>query len=330
MKYQGIQKPVDGASSGALVAIPCRSFESRGFRAGRRRIVMTPMASRSRARRIRFSAVVQGATLLLLGGIIVACGPTESDVAGEWLDEAGKFDSWDENGRAGMDRDVLDLALLAARAAREKGYGRKNILAVLDFSLPSSEKRLWVLDLAASSVLYNVRAAHGRNSGDQLNAESFSNRDGSNMSSLGLFECAETGVGSSVGYYVALDGLEPGYNDNARRREILVHGSSYVTDEFYEANGYVGRSLGCVAVSSDISDDIVDTLSGGALLFAYYPDDDWLSHSAFLGSPSGGEPARACTNTCYWARDGECDDGGPGAMWEECTYGTDCADCGPR
>jgi len=299
---------------------------------------MTLVASRSRARRVRSYVIAQGAVLLLFGGVIVACGPTESDLEGEWLDESGKFDSWDDNGRAGMDRDVLDLALQAARAAREKGYGRRNILALLDFSLPSSEKRLWVLDLAASSVLFNVRAAHGRNSGDQLHAESFSNRSGSYMSSLGLFECAETGVGNSVGYYVALDGLEPGYNDNAREREILVHGSSYVTDEFYEAYGYVGRSLGCVAVSDEISDDIVDTLSGGALLFAYYPDDDWLSHSTFLSSQSGGdpggdpgdEPARVCTNTCYWARDGECDDGGPGAEWEECAYGTDCADCGPR
>ena len=180
----------------------------------------------------------------------------------------------------GLDRDVLAMALRAHARALEAGQARRAVLAVIDYSLPSSARRLWVLDLDRGALLFHERVAHGRGSG-VFAPTTFSNVHRSHASSLGVFVTAERYVGKH-GTSLRLDGLEPGVNDAARARAIVVHGAAYVNDAFVLANGRAGRSHGCPAVDPAIAPQLIEALAGGAVLFAYYPDPSWLGASAFV------------------------------------------------
>lgn len=185
--------------------------------------------------------------------------------------------------------DVISLALRAARCARAQGtLDSFDRLAVIDYSLPSTEPRLWVFDLRRARLLYEELVAHGRNTGEHF-AERFSNVEGSKMSSLGLFRTAETYFGSN-GYSLRLQGLDHGFNDKAMERAIVMHGAPYVSEAVAERLGRLGRSWGCPAVRKEMAQTIIDTLKGGALLFSYYPDRKWLSESALLNC--GSDPGR--------------------------------------
>ncbi|MCK9469889.1 MAG: murein L,D-transpeptidase catalytic domain family protein, partial [Porticoccaceae bacterium] len=144
----------------------------------------------------------------------------------------------------------------------------------------SSEPRLWIFDLATQTLLLEELVAHGRNSGDNL-ATDFSNREGSYQSSIGLFRASESYFGRH-GYSLRMDGLEPGINDFARQRAIVIHGADYVSASWVERQGRIGRSLGCPAVSRDVADQVVDTLKDGQFVFSYYPDKEWLRSSTYL------------------------------------------------
>lgn len=182
---------------------------------------------------------------------------------------------------AGLDPAILALAERAADAAIARlPVAKPELLTVIDYSLPSTEPRLWVLDRAAGSVLWHELVAHGSGTGENL-ATAFSNRDGSRQSSLGLFLTEETYQGKN-GLSLRMRGLEPGVNDLARERAIVMHGAPYVSDEFIKAHGRLGRSWGCPALPLDVSAQVIDRLRGGSLVFAYYPDGDWLRHSQFL------------------------------------------------
>ena len=177
---------------------------------------------------------------------------------------------------------VLALAQEARECAAASGAsGLAPTLAVIDFSRPSTEPRLWVFDLDRAQLLYAEHVAHGRGSGENF-AHAFSNRDQSHQSSLGLFVTAETYVGGN-GYSLRMDGLEPGVNDRARDRQIVMHGANYVDPVQALRQGRLGRSYGCPALRPQVTRDIIDTLKGGQLLFAYYPDRDWLAKSRFIG-----------------------------------------------
>jgi hypothetical protein len=177
--------------------------------------------------------------------------------------------------------EVLSLATRAADCARRHGLleGFRH-LAVIDYSRPSTEPRLWVFDVARGRLLFQELVAHGRNTGEKL-AERFSNVEGSKMSSLGLFQTTETYYGSN-GYSLRMRGLDAGFNDNALARAIVMHGAPYVSEAIAERLGRLGRSWGCPAVRTEVARTVIDTLKGGALLFAYYPDRKWLSESPLL------------------------------------------------
>jgi hypothetical protein len=177
--------------------------------------------------------------------------------------------------------DVLSLATRAADCARRQGLLEGfSHLAVIDYSRPSTEPRLWVFDVARGRLLFQELVAHGRNTGEKL-AERFSNVEGSKMSSLGLFQTTETYYGSN-GYSLRMRGLDAGFNDNALARAIVMHGAPYVSEAIAERLGRLGRSWGCPAVRTEVARTVIDTLKGGALLFAYYPDRKWLSESPLL------------------------------------------------
>jgi hypothetical protein len=183
---------------------------------------------------------------------------------------------------------VLSLATRAADCARRQGLleGFRH-LAVIDYSLPSTQPRLWVFDVERRRLLHQELVAHGRNTGEKL-AQRFSNVEGSKMSSLGLFRAADTYYGSN-GYSLRLHGLDRGFNDNALARAIVMHGAPYVSEAIAERLGRLGRSWGCPAVREEVARTVIDTLKGGALLFAYYPDRKWLAESPLLqcGAPAG-------------------------------------------
>jgi len=176
----------------------------------------------------------------------------------------------------GLRPDVLKLAL-----AEDNGLiPKRNLLTVIDYSLPSSQPRLFIFDLAKHKLLFRELVAHGKSSGGNI-ANFFSNSPGSLATSLGLFVTADTYNGGN-GYSLRLRGLEEGVNDMAWDRAIVLHGASYVSNEAVKVLGRLGRSWGCPAVRPEISQQIIDTIRGGSPVFAYYPDQGWLSTSAFL------------------------------------------------
>ncbi len=176
--------------------------------------------------------------------------------------------------------DALSAARTAVACAVERGrLEGAPVLTVIDYRLPSTEPRLWVLD-ADGQVLFAERVAHGQGSGVEV-ASAFSDQDGSHQSSLGLFVTAETYSGKH-GYSLRLDGLEPGWNDAARSRAIVIHAADYVSESFIRANGRLGRSWGCPALRPEITRSVIDTIQGGSLVFGYYPDTRWLGGSSYL------------------------------------------------
>ena len=179
------------------------------------------------------------------------------------------------------DAAVLDLAAHALSCAeREQLVSNTQILSVIDYSRPSTEPRLWVFDLAHRKLLFEELVAHGKNTGDNR-ALRFSNAPGSLMSSIGVFLTADTYVGHN-GYSLRLRGLEPGFNDRALERDIVVHGASYVDSGAVALLGRLGRSFGCPAVRPAIAHRLIDTIRDGSLLVAYYPDQRWLQGSTLV------------------------------------------------
>lgn len=176
--------------------------------------------------------------------------------------------------------DLVSSARQAVDCAVKRGdVQSSSLLTVIDYRLPSTEPRLWVLD-ADGTVLFAELVAHGQGTGGDL-AQDFSDEQGSHRSSLGLFVTAETYRGKH-GYSLRLDGLEPGWNGSARERAIVVHGADYATDDFVTRHGRLGRSWGCPAVRPAISRPLIDAIAGGNPLFAYFDDPKWLAASELL------------------------------------------------
>ena len=199
--------------------------------------------------------------------------------------------AWPATTLGGLNLGVFELALGAATCAIQSGeVVDPATLTIIDYSRPSSERRLWVFDLPGRLLLFKELVAHGRGSGDNL-ATSFSNEPESHQSSLGLFVTDEAYDGRN-GYSLRLHGLDQGYNDQAYARAIVMHGAPYVSEKFARAQGRIGRSLGCPALSEGIAREVIDTVKGGhGLVFAYYPDPAWLAASKYLLRGCGAAPA---------------------------------------
>ncbi len=153
-------------------------------------------------------------------------------------------------------------------------------LTLIDFSLPSTEERLWVFDVNNMQLIYQTYVSHGRNSGGKW-ARQFSNAHSSYMSSLGFYLTGETYEGKH-GYSLKLDGLEPGFNDQARARAIVIHGADYVEEDFIQTHGRLGRSLGCPALPNELTKEIIDLIKENSCLFIYADDEEYLSNSPIL------------------------------------------------
>lgn len=146
---------------------------------------------------------------------------------------------------------------------------RTDVLGIIDYSLPSTQPRFWVLDLQHCRLLFHELVAHGKNSGG-VYATRFSNATGSLMSSLGVFITGSPYMGEH-GLSLRLQGMDKGENDNCLQRDIVIHAASYVNESIAQKLGRLGRSWGCPAVRPEISRQLIQSLEGGAVLFAYYP-----------------------------------------------------------
>lgn len=178
---------------------------------------------------------------------------------------------------------AIEAALLSLSRLQAAGaHVRSDVLAVIDYTKPSCERRFWVFDLSHRRVLFRELAAHGRNSGDRM-AVRFSNVPDSEMSSIGVLLTGDTYVGKH-GLSLRLEGLEKGINDNCLSRDIVIHAAPYVSESVVRAKGRIGRSWGCPAVRPEISRSLIETLRGGAVVLAYYPDPLWLGTSRLAGS----------------------------------------------
>jgi hypothetical protein len=184
---------------------------------------------------------------------------------------------------AGLNQSVFNSAIQGLEKLDAKGVIRKDaIITIVDFSQPSTKKRLYVLDLNNKQILFNTLVAHGRNSGG-LMANSFSNKASSLKSSPGFYVTEDTYFGHN-GYSLRLDGLEKNINDNAERRDIVMHGAPYVDQSAINSLGFLGRSWGCPAVPQEQHEAIINTIKGGTCLFIYSPDKNYQRRSTILNS----------------------------------------------
>jgi hypothetical protein len=181
----------------------------------------------------------------------------------------------------GLSKAAFEYALTGYNTLIESGKIQKdNILTIIDFSLPSSKKRLFVIDLVSGQLLFNTFVSHGRNSGNVI-ATKFSNAFNSLKSSLGFYTTAGTYLGKH-GYSLRLEGQEVGINDNAFKRGIVIHSANYVSENAANVKGFVGRSQGCPAIPESLKKPIIETIRDGSCLFVYSPDRFYAAHSKLL------------------------------------------------
>jgi hypothetical protein len=206
----------------------------------------------------------------------------------------------------GLSPRVLGLALDAISCARTRGIDATgDLLTVIDYSLPSTKPRLWVLDLARGEVLFHELVAHGSGSGEKY-ATRFSNRNDSHQTSLGLFLTGDTYMGGN-GYSLRLRGLDREVNDRAEERKIVIHGAWYVSPEHARRQGRLGRSWGCPALSERSARPVIDTIKGGSFVYSYAEDRTWRT-AAFTAAagcaapPEPGSPIAAAAAAVALAR----------------------------
>lgn len=207
-------------------------------------------------------------------GMVVAA-PAVAVSAAAMLYEQLSLDS------LGLSKEAYQFALQGQEQLAKEGKLRnENILSIVDFSLPSTKKRLFVIDISSGQLLFNSLVSHGRNSGKEM-ATSFSNSPESYKTSLGFYVTAGTYRGKH-GYSLRLEGEEHGINDNAMERAIVMHAASYVNEVLGRKQGYIGRSLGCPALPVKLHKKIISTIQNGSCLFMYSPDTSYLTRSKLL------------------------------------------------
>lgn len=162
---------------------------------------------------------------------------------------------------------------------KQKKLSNSSLLTLIDFRLSSNKKRLWIIDLKLNKVVHHSLVAHGRNTGNEF-AKKFSNTPNSNSSSLGFYVTGETYYGKH-GLSLRLDGMEQGFNNNARKRAVVMHGADYVDPSYTTSYGRIGRSFGCPSIPMEGHEDIIRKLANKSCMFIYYPDQEYLQNSVY-------------------------------------------------
>jgi hypothetical protein len=184
---------------------------------------------------------------------------------------------------AGLNQKAFEYAWRGYHNLLKKGMIQKrSVLSICDFSQSSRTKRMYVIDVQHRKLLYRTYVAHGQNSGDEY-ATTFSNEPDSYKSSLGFYVTQRTYMGHN-GLSLKLNGVDSGYNDMALKRQIVLHGSAYVSDRYMQDYGTLGTSLGCPALPAAISGKIIRAVKDGSVLFIYHPTQQYLSHSTVINN----------------------------------------------
>ena len=183
-----------------------------------------------------------------------------------------------------LELDVFEKAILGFNNLKKAGKidEDSHLLTVCDFSLSSTQKRLWVIDLNDKKILFNSLVAHGKNTGEEF-ARKFSNTESSLQSSLGFYVTESTYNGSN-GFSLKLHGMDKGFNDRALQRAIVMHGADYVSEDFIKSQRRIGRSWGCPAVPTALAKPIINTIKDKNVIFIYYPDENYLASSVWLNA----------------------------------------------
>lgn len=171
-------------------------------------------------------------------------------------------------------------AILGYKKLSDKNLVEKEILTIVDFTLSSTNKRLWVLDMKNNDVLFHTLVAHGKNTGGEF-ATKFSNTVNSLQSSLGFFVTGETYFGGN-GYSLFIDGMEKRFNSKARERYVVVHGAEYANPEFIAKRGRLGRSYGCPALPTDLTKEIIDVIKDKSVLYIHSSDKKYAENSEMI------------------------------------------------
>jgi hypothetical protein len=203
--------------------------------------------------------------------------PTEHKAAMELLYDSLQLDE------LGLSEDAFNYAVKGFESLKKTGkIHNERVLSIIDFTKPSSQKRLFVLDVESFKILFNTYVAHGRNTGEAF-ASHFSNQPESYQSSLGFYITEGTYTGKN-GYSMQLEGMEYGINHRAEERAIVVHGAPYVSEGFIRSKGYIGRSHGCPALPEKLNKPIIEKIKNGSCLFIYSNDKAYLQHSKLLNT----------------------------------------------
>ena len=190
------------------------------------------------------------------------------------------FNVIDANGFSLPTFDSFIAAFEGYELLKQQGKIQNEILTIVDFSLSSTQERMWVIDMKNQKVLLKSLVAHGRNSGLEF-AKDFSNTNESFKSSLGFYITGETYTGKH-GLSLRLDGMEYGINDNARNRAVVVHGADYVSKSFIKNTGRLGRSQGCPAVPYELHKELIETIKGKSCIFIYHPSRTYVAKSKLV------------------------------------------------
>lgn len=226
--------------------------------------------------------------------LLVSCSPNETKVAQPKLvayaatihptDLTAKivsiYTNLNANKFALPQLESFSKALTGFYQLKAKGLIDKNVLTLIDFTLSSNTKRLWVIDLTTNTVIFHSLVAHGRNTGEEF-AKNFSNQPESYKSSLGFYATGEVYNGKH-GMSLKLDGLEKGINNNARERAVVIHGADYVSESFIHGNKRLGRSLGCPALPVEMNQKIINAIKNKSCLFIYFPTNNHQTASKLI------------------------------------------------
>lgn len=230
-----------------------------------------------------FLIVLIGCVTAVLGMTVLSAPsikPTEAVSAPPPVNKTVLYDSLRLDTLA-LSREAYLYAMQGYKNLQDAGeIHNTRFITIADFSLPSSKKRLFVIDMESHKLVFNTYVSHGRNSGTDM-ATRFSNRPESFQSSLGFYVTGNSYRGHN-GYSLRLEGMEQGINDNALERAIVIHGSAYVNERMVNAKGYIGRSLGCPAVPTALAKAIINTIRNGSCLFIFGNDNNYLAQSKIL------------------------------------------------
>ncbi|WP_241739033.1 murein L,D-transpeptidase catalytic domain family protein [Pontibacter beigongshangensis] len=180
--------------------------------------------------------------------------------------------------KAGLSLEVFKKAIIGYQNFKQHNMlaPAKSIITVIDFTKTSRDKRLWIIDLKSKKVLFNTLVAHGRNSGEDKAVE-FSNEFNSYKSSMGFYITNKTYFGKH-GLSLRLTGMDENYNSNAMERAIVMHGADYVSDSFIKQYGRLGRSLGCPALPTAVTKEVVELIKDNTCLYIHTADKTYASN----------------------------------------------------